>query len=84
MQRLSRRDHNVPKPLIQRLDRIFADINAVLLALAIGLAVLDLTCYAAMKYIDLIEHLPPGPSAGVAADQAPQPPVVTTGYAGGL
>ena len=40
-------NHAAP-PFSQRLDRVFADLNAVLVALAIGLAVLDFTCFVGL------------------------------------
>ncbi|HEV2336594.1 MAG TPA: hypothetical protein VGS13_13915 [Stellaceae bacterium] len=45
------------KPFAERLDRAFADINAFLLALAIGLAVLDIACFTAISSIVAIKPL---------------------------
>lgn len=38
-----------PEYLPHRLDRIFGEINAVLIALAIGLAALDFACFAGLR-----------------------------------
>ena len=37
--------NHAQRQLMQRLDRAFGEINVVLAALAIGLAVLDTTCF---------------------------------------
>lgn len=52
-------------------ERRFGDINALLLALAIGLAVLDGTCFAAFRLIHAVAplvHVVPdgGPSAAAS------------------
>jgi hypothetical protein len=49
-------DRSSRSPLDRR-ERRFGDVNAVLLALAIGLAVLDGTCFAAFKLIDAVAPL---------------------------
>jgi hypothetical protein len=54
MQRSSPRDDHSPKQLWQRLDRVFAEMNVILLALAIGLAVLDITCFSALGLSDAL------------------------------
>ena len=48
-----------PSPRDDRpsLDRRFGDLNTVLLALAIGLAVLDGTCFATFKLIHVVAPL---------------------------
>ncbi|MGC2413210.1 MAG: hypothetical protein WA459_11010 [Stellaceae bacterium] len=38
-----------PRHLMRRLNRVFGEINVFLLAVAIGLAVLDLTCFVALS-----------------------------------
>jgi hypothetical protein len=43
------------KPFAERLDRAIADMNAFLLALAIGLAVLGNACFMASRSIDAIK-----------------------------
>ncbi|HVB15329.1 MAG TPA: hypothetical protein VNF04_02230 [Stellaceae bacterium] len=43
---------NPPQDLKQRLDRTFGEINAVLLAVALGLAMLDLTAFSALRLSD--------------------------------
>lgn len=67
MQPLSPHDDQSSKPLLQRLDRAFADINAFLIVLAIGLATLDVTFFAATRYVALIEHMPPVTQTAPAA-----------------
>jgi hypothetical protein len=57
MQPFPHHEDRSPKRLVQRLDRAFADINAFLLALAIGLAMLDIACFAATRSIDVIKPL---------------------------
>src|SRR6266567_3280464 len=42
-------DNHPPPQLIRRLDRVLGEINAFLVAVAIGLAVLDATCFAALS-----------------------------------
>src|SRR6516165_11068604 len=46
-----RSDHT-PKRLSRRLDRVFGEINPILLAVAIGLAVLDATCFSVIRLSD--------------------------------
>ncbi|HUC64739.1 MAG TPA: hypothetical protein VMA53_04875 [Stellaceae bacterium] len=43
-----------PEPRLRRLDRVVAEINVVLLVIALGLGVLDLVLLAAL-------HMPPTP-----------------------
>jgi hypothetical protein len=54
MQQFCPRDGHAPKQLWQRLDRVFAEMNVILLALAIGLAVLDITCFSALGLNDAL------------------------------
>jgi hypothetical protein len=58
------------KRLIERLDRVSGDLNAVLLTLAIGLAVLDLTCFFAFEIRDA---LPSVARADASLAAKPQP-----------
>jgi hypothetical protein len=44
MRHLSRRNDHVPDPLWRRLERVAGEINPFLMALAIGLVALYLTC----------------------------------------
>lgn len=46
------------KVLALQLDRVFGEMNAFLLAVAIGLAALDATCFVATKYADLLHQKP--------------------------
>jgi hypothetical protein len=57
MQPFPHRENGSSKPLAHRLDRAFAEINAFLLALAIGLAMLDIACFTATRSIDVIKPL---------------------------
>ncbi|MBV8118597.1 MAG: hypothetical protein JO081_01505 [Alphaproteobacteria bacterium] len=49
MQRLSQPDDHSPRQSIGRLNRLFGELNASLLAIAIGLAALDFTCFAVLR-----------------------------------
>jgi hypothetical protein len=46
---LSSSNEKSARPLMRRLDRAFGEINVVLLALAIGLAALDFTCFVTLR-----------------------------------
>jgi hypothetical protein len=48
-----RKSEPVMPPLLRRLDRIAEDINPVLIALIIGLAILDLSVFAALELRNL-------------------------------
>jgi hypothetical protein len=41
-------DRQPPKPLAKQLDRWAGELNAFLMVLAVGLAVLDFTCFTAL------------------------------------
>ena len=41
--------HDRALPLLRRLDRAFGEINVFLLALAIGIAALDVTCFITLR-----------------------------------
>jgi hypothetical protein len=45
----------MPKFLLRRIDRMAAEVNALLVVVAIGLAMLDLACLAQK----LVDSLPP-------------------------
>jgi hypothetical protein len=47
-------DNRSAKALALRLDRAFAEMNAFLLAFAIGLAALDATYFVGTRYADLL------------------------------
>ena len=49
MQQPPLREGQTPKHLMHRLDRLFGDMNAFLIVLAIGLAVLDFSCFTALR-----------------------------------
>ena len=55
-------------PLLDRLDAAARDLNAVLLVLAIGLAVLDFTCFFALEVRNAIP--PRLPTEAIAATPA--------------
>lgn len=57
MQPFPHHEDRSPKPFVERLDRACAEINAFLLALAIGLAVLDIACFTAISSIAAIKPL---------------------------
>ena len=42
------------KPLAHQLNRVFGEINAVLVAVALGLAVLNASCFVALKTSEAI------------------------------
>lgn len=44
------------RTLLRRIDQIAADLNVLLVVVAIGLAALDMTFFVTMKVVD---HLPP-------------------------
>ena len=77
------RDHDRPKTLVARLDRIAREMNAFLVVLAIGLATLDATCYWAKAVSDAFAHhvvaadapQTPPPNLTAAVTQMPSPPV---------
>ena len=46
------RDDHTSSSLFRRLDRAFGEIDPVLLAVAIGLAVLDATCFSVVRLGD--------------------------------
>ncbi len=55
MNRLSPRKRLSMKELLRRIDRIAADLNVLLVVIAIGLATLDVTFLVTQKVVD---HLP--------------------------
>ena len=52
----SDRSHS-PRALVRRLDRCVAELNAFLMVLAVGLAILDVTCLTALRFDDAIMNL---------------------------
>jgi len=67
-------DHSL-RHLMRRLNRVFGEINVFLLAVAIGLAVLDATCFVALsasteiaraQHSPISAALPPSTSDSVA------------------
>jgi hypothetical protein len=60
--------HNRPsiKELLRRADRIVADLNVLLVVIAIGLAALDMTFLLTQEVVD---HLPP--VTRISYEQAP-------------
>ena len=68
IKRLSRLNRIPIRDMLRRIDRVVADLNVLLVVIAIGLATLDVTFLITQKVVD---HLPPvtrmtydtGPSA---------------------
>jgi hypothetical protein len=56
MKRLSPRKRLSIKELLRRMDRVAADLNVLLVVIAIGLAALDVTFLVTQKVVD---NLPP-------------------------
>jgi hypothetical protein len=61
-------DDRSDQPFLRRLDRAFSDLNAILLALAIGLALLDFTCFIGMATFSEIRR---AEQSALLATQAP-------------
>jgi hypothetical protein len=55
MQQPPSRDEQTIGQLMDWLDRLFGDISAFLIALAIGLAVLDFTCFTALHAVTVVQ-----------------------------
>jgi hypothetical protein len=49
VQQLSQSDGRSLRQFIARLNRLFGELNAFLLVVAIGLAMLDLTCFTVLR-----------------------------------
>jgi hypothetical protein len=65
----------MPSQFLQRIDRIAADLNVVLLVFAVGLATLDLTFMVTQKVVDRlpqVTRLADDASPVVNASPAPQ------------
>jgi hypothetical protein len=43
-------DRQTPKPLVKQLDRWVGEVNTFLVVLAVGLAILDATCFTALRF----------------------------------
>ena len=56
IKRLSQLSHFRNRGMLRRIDRIVADLNVLLVVVAIGLAALDMTFLITQKVVD---HLPP-------------------------
>ena len=56
IKRLSRLNRITIRDMLRRVDRVMADLNVLLVVLAIGLATLDVTFFVTQKVVD---HLPP-------------------------
>ena len=66
MKPLSPRNRLLLKEVVRRVDRAAADLNVLLVVIAIGLAALDMTFLVTQKVVD---NLPP--ITRVSYDQAP-------------
>ena len=64
--RLPSSSDNESTSLIRRLDRIAGQMNVFLVILAIGLALLDLTCFSALTVEQAIATGHPGIAATIA------------------
>jgi hypothetical protein len=62
VRRLLRLKAVMPGRLFRRLDRVAGEINPFLAAVAIGLAMLNLSCLVSLKVVHLLAH-PPALSA---------------------
>ena len=73
------RDDGTAKGMVARLDRAAEQMNAFLLVLAIGLAVLDFTCFWIIKVRDAgptVTRIAPSPAAAAqTASPAVKPPL---------
>lgn len=84
----TRRRPDAKRRLINRLDSAAQDLNAVLLVLAIGLAVLDFTCFFAFEVRNALPpHLPQAASVATSATAVIPPteatePAATRGSGG--
>ncbi len=67
MQQLPPPQDQAPQTLMQRIDRLAGEVNGFLMIFAIGLAVLDLTCFVAFEAIDIVR---PAFEVQIAAAQA--------------
>jgi hypothetical protein len=56
IKRLSRLNRIPIRDMLRRIDRVVADLNVLLVVVAIGLATLDVTFLITQKVVD---HLPP-------------------------
>lgn len=56
MKLLARRNRPAIKEALRRVDRVVADLNVLLVVIAIGLATLDMTFLLTKEVVD---HLPP-------------------------
>lgn len=66
IKRLSRQNRLSIREMLRRVDRVAADLNVLLVVVAIGLAALDMTFLLTQTFID---NLPP--ITRISYDQAP-------------
>jgi hypothetical protein len=69
-QQLSPSDDHSPRHLARRLNRVFGEINVFLLALAIGLTVLDATCLVTLSASNEIARRQQSP---ISTEPSPSP-----------
>ena len=55
--RVAKRNVRWPRQLVQRVDKIAADLNVILLIFAVGLATLDFTFLVTQKVIDRLPEV---------------------------
>lgn len=63
-------DRHSQEPLLRRLDQICSNLNAVLLAIALGLAALDLTVFVSLRFSDTLARGQVGEPASTQAAHA--------------
>jgi len=55
--RVANRNFRFPRHLMQRVDKVAADLNVVLIVFAVGLATLDFTFMVTQKVIDRLPQV---------------------------
>jgi hypothetical protein len=68
LKRLSPHNRLLLKEVLRRIDRAAAELNVLLVVVAIGLAALDMTFFVTKTVVD---NLPPMPITRISYDQAP-------------
>lgn len=74
MSQLSPLRHDESIQLRKRLNRVLGEINVVLLAVAIGLAVLDLTCFVTLQVSMEMPHPESGTNSRMFAGDSTTAP----------
>jgi len=71
--RVTLKKNRWPTQLLERVDRIAADLNVVLLIFAVGLATLDLTFLVTQRVVDRLPQVTRLADNATPADIAPSP-----------